>query len=124
MITGSVKSDEARIRITVLGTRRRQREIEVVIDTGYTAALTLPPSLVSALGLNWLSVDRGTLADGTECLFDVYEAKILWDGKERRILVDEADTDPSIGMALLRGYQLTIQIRSRGKVSVKRLPRR
>lgn len=124
MITGSVKSDEARIRLTVKGTRRRQREIEVVIDTGYTAALTLPPSLVSSLGLSWLSVDRGTLADGTECLFDVYEAHVLWDGKERRILVDEADTDPSIGMTLLRGYQLTMQVRSRGKVSIKRLPRR
>jgi len=80
--------------------------------------LTLPPSLVAALGLSWQSVDRGTLADGSQCLFAVYEAKVTWDGKPRRILVDEADTDPLVGMALLSGYELKMQVRSRGKVSI------
>ena len=69
-------------------------------------------------------MDRGTLADGSQCLFAVYEAKVTWDGKPRRILVDEADTDPLVGMALLSGYELKMQVRSRGKVSIKRLPER
>ena len=93
MITGKVTSDEARIRLKVKGPRRRQRETEAVIDTDYTGSLTLPHRLVVALGLSWQSVDRGTLADGSECLVDVYEARVVWDGKPRRILVDEADTD-------------------------------
>jgi uncharacterized protein YhjY with autotransporter beta-barrel domain len=44
-------------------------------------------------------------------------------GESRRVLVDEADTDPLVGMALLSGYELKMQVRSRGKVAIKRLPR-
>ncbi len=122
MITGVVKSDEGRIRLKVKGLRGREQEVEAVIDTGYTASLTLPPALIAPLGLRWQTVDRVTLADGSECIFDVYEAKVVWDGKVRSILVDEADTDPLVGMRLLRGHELKMQVRARGKVTIKRLP--
>jgi clan AA aspartic protease len=122
MITGVVKADEARIRLKVKGPRGRERDIEAVIDTGYTASLTLPPPLIAALRLRWRSVDRGTLADGSVCLFDVYEAKVLWNGKVRQVLVAEADADPLVGMRLLRGHELRMQVRSRGKVTIERLP--
>jgi clan AA aspartic protease len=124
MITGVVQAREGCVRLKVRGPRRQEREIEAVIDTGYSASLTLPPSLVASLGLNWKSFGRGILADGSQCLFDVFIAKIVWDGKERRVLVEEADTDPLVGMALLRGYEVTMQVRSRGKVAIQRLPRR
>jgi clan AA aspartic protease len=122
MIIGAVRSDEGRIRLAVKGPRGREQVIEAIIDTGYTASLTLPPGLVAALGLRWRSVDRGTLADGSQCLFDVYEATIVWDGEVRHILADEADSDPLVGMRLLRGYELTMQVRPRGKITIKRLP--
>src|SRR5262249_55012964 len=121
MITGIVKADEARIRLTVRGPHGAEQVIDAVVDTGYTAWLTLPPDLIVALGLQWRSVDRATLADGSVWLFDVFEAKAIWDGRVRKILVDEADADPLIGMRLLRGFELKIQVRSRGKVTIKRL---
>ena len=124
MITGSVQSREGRIRLKVRGPRTQEQELEAVIDTGFTSSLTLPLALIASLGLRWKSIDRGILADGTECLFDVYVGKVVWDGKERRILVHEADTDPLLGMALLSGYELKMQIRTRGKVTIKRLARR
>ena len=74
--------------------------------------------------LRWQTVDRFKLADGSICIFDVYEAKLVWDGKVRQILVDEADAEPLVGMRLLRGYELTMQVRARGKVTIKRLPTR
>jgi clan AA aspartic protease len=123
MITGLVKSDEGIIRLTMKGPERRQQEIKAVIDTGFTDWLTLPPDVIAALGLRWRSLERCLLADGSECLFEVYVAKIVWDGKERRVLVDQADADPLVGMSLMRGYELKMQIRSRGKVTIKRLPR-
>ena len=95
-----------------------------MVDTGYTASLTLRAASIAALGLRWQTVDRVTLADGSECIFAVYEAKVVWDGKLRRILVDEADTDPLVGMRLLRGHELKMQVRYRGKVTIKRLSRR
>ena len=51
MITGVVKSDEGRIRLKVKGLGRQEQKVEAVIDTGYTASLTLPPALINALGL-------------------------------------------------------------------------
>jgi clan AA aspartic protease len=122
MMTGVVESGEGRIRLKVKGFRGRVREIEAVIDTGYTASLTLPPTVIAALGLRWRSLDRGILADGRECLFDVYEARVVWDGHERHVLIDEADTEPLVGMRLLQDYELTMQVRDRGKVTIRRLP--
>lgn len=124
MITGAVKADEARIRLQVKGRRGRGQEIEAIIDSGYTGALTLPPALITMLGLRWRSVERATLADGSTCVFQVYVGKLLWDGKVRTILVDEADADPLVGMRLLRGHELNMQVRARGQVTIKRLPSR
>jgi clan AA aspartic protease len=122
MIAGVVWSDECRIRLKVKGLRGWQQEVEAVIDTGYAASLTLPPAVVTALGLRWRSANRFTLADGSECFFDVYVAKVDWDGKVRAILVDEVDAGPLVGMRLLRGHELKVQVRYRGKVTIKRLP--
>ena len=79
--------------------------------------------MVSALGLPFLGVDPGILADGSEVLFKVYGATVIWDGRSRRITVDEADNEPLLGMSLLKGYELKMQVRSRGRVIIKRLPR-
>ncbi|MHB1421681.1 MAG: hypothetical protein ACYC3I_00515 [Gemmataceae bacterium] len=93
------------------------------IDTGYTEWLTLPPNLVASLGLRWKTYARGIFAEGSECLFDVYAGKVVWDGKERSIQIDEADSEPLVGMALLSGYDLKMQVRPRGKITIKRLPK-
>jgi len=65
---------------------------------------------------------RGILADGSKCLFDVYEGKVVWDRRARRVFVDEADTTPLVGMALMSGYQLNVEVRARGRVIIRRLP--
>lgn len=123
MITGTVQVYEGRIRLKVRGSQKREQEIEAVIDTGYTEWLSLPPTFVASLGLHWKTSGRAILADGSECEFDIYRGAVLWDGKLRRILVHEADADPLIGMKLLSGYELKMQVRPRGKVTIKRLPK-
>lgn len=124
MIIGVVKSDEARIRLAVQGRRGRTHEVDAVIDTGFNGAMTLPPALIARLGLRWRSVDRARLADGTTCVFQVYVGKLLWDGNLRSILVAEADADPLVGMRLLKGHELKMQVRTRGKVTIRRLARK
>jgi len=121
MITGWVQDREACIELIVRGPRDAERTIRAVIDTGYTAYLSLPPDLISSLSLEWRSSGRGILADGSECLFDVYAGTVIWDGQDRGILIDEADTDPLVGMALLDGNELNIENRPNGKVSITRL---
>ena len=124
MISGVVKSGEGRIRIKVNGIQGQEQEVEAIVDTGYTASLTLPPALITALGLRWQTMDIAMLADGSQCIFSVYEARVVWDGKVRHILVDEADADSLVGMRLLKGYDLKMQVRARGKVTIKPMHRK
>jgi clan AA aspartic protease len=124
MIVGIVKARAPLIRLTIHGFRGREREIEAVVDTGYTGWLTLPPAVISALSLRWRTFSRGILADGSVSFFDVYQAKVVWDGRVRPVFVDEFDATPLAGMALLRGCELKMQVRARGKVTIKRLPRK
>lgn len=122
MITGVVRACEARIRLAIRGRRKREQILDAVIDTGYTGCLTLPRAQIAALGLCWQTTRRGILADGSERLFHVFEATVRWDRKARQVLVDETESDPLVGMALLSGYELKMQVRPRGKVTIKRLP--
>ena len=124
MIVGIVQAREPLIRLTIRGYRGRERKIEAVVDTGYTGWLTLPPTVIAALNLRWRSFGRAILADGSLSSFDVYQAKVEWDGRLRPVFVDEFDATPLIGMALLRGYEYKMHVRARGKVTIKRLPRR
>ena len=77
---------------------------------------------VAALSLCWHGLGRGTLADGSEIYFDIFEASVMWDGRRRRIRVQVFDADPLVGMALLKGHELKMQVKSRGRVTIKRLP--
>jgi predicted aspartyl protease len=81
----------------------------------------LPSQIIRALNLPWTGIERGTLGDGSETTFDMYVATIIWDGKYRDIPVNEADTDPLLGMSLLYGYDLRIQAVEGGRVTIEAL---
>ena len=60
------------------------------------------------------------LGDGRVESFDVYAAMVIWDGRLLRVMVDAADTDPLVGMALMYGYELNVQIVDGGVVALRR----
>jgi clan AA aspartic protease len=113
---------EATIRLGVIGLQGHPQDIEAVIDTGFTGFLTLPPALVTALGLSWLCRQPGILADGRVEYFDVYIATVIWDGQPRTIEVEAADTEPLVGMSLLDRHSLRIDVLSGGVVTISALP--
>lgn len=119
MITGKVDNGEARLAVVVIG--KKSRDVEVVVDTGFTAFISLPLELILELGLEWSSIGRSTLADGSECVFDEYLAEIEWFGVREKIVVDEADTSPLLGMSLLNGCELKLQVCQGGEVSIRKL---
>ena len=110
---------EAVIAVPVTGPGDRAQEVEAVIDTGYNGLLTLPPSAVRQLALPFVTRGQATLANGTKDVFDVYDATISWDGKAIDILVDEAETTPLVGMALLENHSLHIDVRIGGRATVE-----
>jgi predicted aspartyl protease len=86
MIVGIVQLREPLIRLKIHGFRGRQQEIDAVVDSGYTGWLTLPPIEISALNVHWQTFGRGILADGSVSVFDVYQAKVVWDYRPEKVL--------------------------------------
>ncbi|NEU76519.1 clan AA aspartic protease [Hassallia byssoidea VB512170] len=94
---------------------------DVIVDTGFNGWLSLPPSIIAELGLIWKRRGRAILGDGRECIFNVCEAVVLWDAAILTIPLDEADSEPLIGMSLMEGYQLTVQAIEGGRVELNKL---
>jgi clan AA aspartic protease len=97
------------------------KKVEAIIDTGFDGWLSLPSSIIFPLDLVWRRRGRALLADGSEIIFDIYEAIVIWDGEARRIPVDQAETTPLVGMSLLEGYELTVQAQPGGNVTIASL---
>ena len=122
MITGVVTSTcEATLRLTLNGTGGQQEDIEAIIDTGFSGFLTLPPALIASLDLPWRGREQAVLGDGSLHLYDVYSASVIWDRAGRIVEIDAVDTDPLIGMGLLYGYDIRIQVVEGGSVTIEAL---
>lgn len=124
MISGWVNTfREAVVRLPLRSSQSEEQAIEAVIDTGFNGYLTLPPDLIAEFDLPFLRSGRAVLGDGSAVTFDIHEAEILWEGQPRRIPVDAADTDPLLGMGLLYGHELNVQVIEGGDVLVRTLLR-
>jgi predicted aspartyl protease len=77
--------------------------------------------LIAQLNLRWKRRGRAILGDGSECIFNVYEAVVIWDGDYLTIPIDEADSEPLVGMSLMEGYELIVQVLEGGNVELQRV---
>jgi clan AA aspartic protease len=121
---GVVRGGEGRIRLTVRGPSGRRQTVEAVIDTGSSGWLTLPQSVVNSLGLSRTGTIRAALANGAEAVFDTYEVVVIWNRRALQIEVEQAEATPLVGMSLLNGSELRMQVRQGGAISVRPLRRR
>jgi clan AA aspartic protease len=122
MMMGNVNSRrEAIIQFVVIGQSNQRQGIKAVIDTGYTGFLTLLSAIIATLGLTWFMQEEGILGDGSLCMFNVFEASVIWDGQVKAIEINESETDPLVGMGLLEGFELNIQGFAGGLVTIKAL---
>ena len=101
--------------------KQQQQVVDTVIDTGFSGFLSLPSAIIVALNLPWSASDIATLGDGSETLFDLYTATVIWDGQYREIYVAESETEPLLGMSLLYGYRLQLDAIEGGGVKIEAL---
>jgi clan AA aspartic protease len=113
---------EAILILTVRGPSGQEAQIETVIDTGFSDFLALPPHLIAHLGLRFRSSTRVTLADGSTVALNLYRATVLWDGQPCDVPVIAAGSDPLVGMSLLYGFRVTIEVLDGGPVMIEALP--
>ena len=123
MIQGTVNSAyEAVVTITLQGPDGRTQDVEAVVDTGYNGFLTLPPALVTSLGLPFANTGRVFLANDDEVRFNVHYVTVLWDGTPIHIQAAAIGSTPLIGMLLLDNHNLDIDIHPGGRILIQPNP--
>jgi clan AA aspartic protease len=118
MITGTISARRATIPLRVIGPAGQEGEVEFVLDTGFTAAVTLPPAACTRLGLTLGRIQPVRLANGSQVILDVYAITLTWDDTARDVEVLAKDGAPLIGMTLLDGYDVHLHVTEGGLVTI------
>lgn len=123
MITGVITPGrEATVRLILFNSSGRRQQVEAIIDTGFNHFLTLPSSLITTLGLPFAVQAKATLADGTVVSLNCYWVTLFWEGQARQIVAVAADDRPLVGMSLLYGSRVTLDVVDGGPVTIEPLP--
>ena len=122
MITGKITANrEAIIELEVIGSNQKREKVEAAIDTGFNGYLTLPNDLINYLKLQLAGSRHVTLGNGNVVVLDMYLAKVLWHGQEREVLALQADGGSLVGMSLLYGNRLVLEVINNGDVTIESL---
>jgi clan AA aspartic protease len=113
---------EASLELPVRDDKGNVQRVETVIDTGFSAELTLPRVEIVALGLPHVSAKLLVLADGSVQPTSVFLATVVWDGMDRTVEVHQLDQPPLLGMRMLRGHRITMDIIVGGDVTIEPIP--
>jgi predicted aspartyl protease len=82
--------------------------------------LTLPLNVVRTLRLRRRTRSTAVLADGRREQFDVYAAIVMRDGAAHNVLIQAIDAPPLLGMGLLDGDDLHVEVVAGGAVTIER----
>ena len=123
MVQGLVNARlEAIVNLSVMGPAGEDREIDAVVDTGFTDFLTLPHETVVELGLVFSGFLTAVLADGSPKELDVFEVTVMWDGRPRHVLALSSQGAPLVGMGLMAAccgmgrHNLYVEVVNGGRV--------
>ena len=118
MIYGRIRDRFPYVRLDLPGLSG-PLSIEFLVDTGFDGALSLPLSMINrldAVPLDDLRLIR--LANGSPGMSDGYEVSLEWGDEIRLVEILTLDNVPLLGMELLNGFHLGIDIIEGGEVEI------
>jgi len=123
MISGKVSLGLVpNLDIQVLDSLSRAISIQTSIDTGFNGELTLTSTQIAQLGLIRTGDVIVQLADGSFSKHKYYSAQVSWAGTIGDVQVILVESTPLVGLRLLSGYRLIIDVIGGGAVSVEPIP--
>jgi clan AA aspartic protease len=123
MITGAVTAQQqALIPLTLQDWQGQPETVEAIVDTGFNGFLTLPLPLIARLRFPYEGMAEVILGDGDTVRLDSFAATVRWDGAVRTGLVLAADGAPLVGMDLLLGSRVCLEVLTGGPVTIERVP--
>jgi predicted aspartyl protease len=117
---GYFRDDAPRMTLTLIGDGG-QSDVEFVVDTAFTGMLTAPPFVLATVGAAIDGVRLIQLADGTERRAPFCTVRVEWFGELRIVCATIIDDEPLMGIDLLRGHHLHIEVTEGGEVAVEPL---
>ena len=122
MLIGQITAEnQAVVSVEVHGSEGKKAHVDATIDTGYNGFLTLPKALVEELGLPSVGPARASLGDGNEVGMELFLASVQWEEELQDVLVLAAEGGVLLGMAMLLGCRLMIDVETDGTVSIESL---
>jgi predicted aspartyl protease len=119
MIHGVVTDElEAVIPLELIAADGTIVSMTALVDTGFNGDVALPRRMIEQLACESTGERKAELGDGLIAVLASYSGRVLWNDVERKVSV-LAGGGPLVGMDLLRGWQLSIQIDPGGVVHVK-----
>ncbi len=92
--------------------------LETDIDTGFSGLMTLPVTTVEQMDLQKVGEARAFLADGIEREYDLHKVDVDWFGELRPIEALCMGRFPLLGMAMMEGLDLHVQVGDRGQITL------
>jgi clan AA aspartic protease len=118
-MTGQITPElDAVVAVTVVGPGGDELELDAALDTGFNGYLTVPPDVALVLGLRQVGARAATLADGSRTQLAAYLVSIRWDGLTRLVVCLAADGGPLIGMRMMHGYRVLLEVIDGGAVTI------
>jgi len=122
MIAGRVNRYlDATAPLVVRGPNHATATLGFTIDTGFDGSVCLPPEQVAALQLVPLGTQLVILGDGSEAELAMYEAAVEWHGRLVLVPALEVEGGALLGMALLHGSRMTMDIVENGPLQIEPL---
>ena len=122
MLTGTVRNLQAWVAVEILDQNGQPHTVEVLLDTGFDGHLKLTATTIQELELPRSGYRFGELANGSLVQFMSYRATVLWQGQPRAVQIIEANSEALVGMELLLGSRVTLEVLDGGPVTIDSLP--
>lgn len=121
MMLGAVDARKlAIIELELLGADGAVIRVNAIIDTGYDGFLTISPDLLSRLGSPYDETRSYELGNGEIVRFAVHDVDVIWDSRVRTVSAIVTEGGELIGMSLLTGFELFVDVVDGGVVRITR----
>ena len=115
----SADGESAIIPIAIADSNGRLWPLEAIIDTGFVGDVALPSNVIRRLGLVRTGDMSFVLAHGESARLNIYEGSLLWHDQLRSVVITGAEDIPLIGIRLLSGNRVTMDVSPGGEVLIE-----
>lgn len=93
--------------------------LDVILDTGFDGELALPSDVIGSLGIPHRAEVGLVLANSQRIQAYTYGGVVSWHAQQREVEIVETAGEPLLGMALLLGSRVSMDVRMGGEVLIE-----